>query len=356
MVKINKKMKNGSIRDYEPIIKEKIIKILKDISFLKIEVEQPIDFGPDTLLKVNEGFNSYNIIIETKSSGEPRYIRSAIEQLRRYLSQYKNGYGLIAMPYITNDSAQICKENDVGYVDNAGNCFIAFNKIYIERTNYPNPNIEKRMLRSIFSNKASRILRVVLCNPKRLWKVQDLSKEADVSIGLAFKAKERLLDLEYAKEDQKYLKLARPQELLTNWAEKYSFRQNRIYDFFSSRNIREIENELSKYCRDKNIGYALTLFSGAALVAPFARYIRGFAYVKNNIEEIAKALELRKVESGANFTLIEPYDEGVFYGSREIDNTTVVGDIQLYLDLVSYKGRGEESAQFLFEQKIKPQW
>ncbi len=356
MVKINEKMKNGYLQDFETDIKEKIIKILKDISFLKIEVEQPIDFGPDVLLKVNEDFNSYNIIIETKSSGESRYIRSAIEQLRRYLSQYKNGYGLVAVPYITNDSAQICKENDIGYVDGAGNCFISFNKIYIERTNYPNPKIEKRMLRSIFSKKASRILRVMLCNPKRLWKVQDLAQEAEVSIGLAFKVKEKLMDLEYAKEDQKFFKLTRPQELLTNWAEKYSFRRNRIYDFFSSRNIREIENDLSKYCRDKNIRYALTLFSGAAQVAPFARYIRGFAYVKNNIEEIAKALDLKKVESGANFTLIEPYDEGVFYNSREINNTAVVSDIQLYLDLVGYKGRGEESAQFLLEQSIKPQW
>jgi hypothetical protein len=356
MVKINEKMKKDTVQSFETIIKEKIIEIFKGISFLKLEIEQPLDFGSDIILKVNEGFTSYNMIVETKSSGEPRFIRSAIEQLRRNLSQYKNDYGLVAVPYITNDSAKICKENNVGYVDSAGNCFIAFNKIYIERTNYPNPNIEKRMLRSIFSNKASRILRVVLCNPKRLWKVQDLAQEADVSIGLAFKVKERLLDLEYAKEERKYIKLARPQELLANWAEKYSFRQNRIYDFFSSREIREIENELSKYCRDKNIGYALTLFSGAALVAPYARYIRGFAYVKNNREEIAKELALKKVESGANFTLIEPYDEGVFYGSREIDNMTIVSDIQLYLDLVSYKGRGEESAQFLFEQRIKPQW
>ncbi|MFO7772793.1 MAG: type IV toxin-antitoxin system AbiEi family antitoxin, partial [Dehalococcoidia bacterium] len=102
--------------------------------------------------------------------------------------------------------------------------------------------------------------------------------------------------------------------------------------------------------------YALTLFSGAALVAPFMRYTRGFAYVSKNIREVSESLGLKEVSSGANFSILEPYDTGVFYGSRQIDNVKVVSDVQLYLDLVAFKGRGEESAEFLFEQRLKPLW
>lgn len=111
-----------------------------------------------------------------------------------------------------------------------------------------------------------------------------------------------------------------------------------------------------QYCRQQQVPCALTLFSGAALVAPFARYTRGFAYVGKNIREVADELGLKEVTSGPNFTILEPYDEGVFYGSNEIDDMQVVSDIQLYLDLIGFKGRGEESATFLLEQRIKPKW
>lgn len=49
-------------------------------------------------------------------------------------------------------------------------------------------------------------------------------------------------------------------------------------------------------------------------------------------------------------------DEGVFYGLLDINGINVVSDIQLYLDLKSYKGRGEEAAQTIFEQRIKTKW
>ena len=75
-----------------------------------------------------------------------------------------------------------------------------------------------------------------------------------------------------------------------------------------------------------------------------------------NIQDVAESVGLRRVSSGPNLTILEPYDGGVFYGIREIEELTVACDVQLYLDLVGYRGCGEESAQFLLEQRIKPQW
>ncbi len=182
-----------------------------------------------------------------------------------------------------------------------------------------------------------------------------MAKEANISIGLASRVKERLLDLEYIGGD-KYLTLTRPIALLEEWANNYSFRKNKIYDYFSFDDVKDVERKLSKLCEQQQIPCALTLFSGAALVAPFSRYARGFAYVSKDINEITEKLRLKKVSSGPNFTILEPYDEGVFYGSNEIDDMKVVSDVQLYLDLIGFKGRGEESAKFLLEQRIKPKW
>jgi len=341
-------------------IRERLDGLLSDIPFLK--VRQPITemslerVCPDLLFEVTAGNRPSKIVVDVKSIGEPRQVRYAIQRLREYLTQIEEAYGVVAAPYISNYTARLCKENDVGYVDLAGNCYLNFDQVYIEQKNYPNPTIEKRQLRSLFTPRSSRVLRVMLANPRRSWQVQKLAEEANVSLGLAFKIKERLLDLEYAYEEGKNILLSRPGELLDKWAENYSFRKNRMYDYFSFEEPKEIERRLASYCQERRVPYALTLFSGAALVAPFTRYTRGFAYVGKGIPELAETVELKGVSSGPNFSILEPYDDGVFYGNRKIEGLEVACDVQLYLDLVGYRGRGEESARFLLEQRIKPQW
>jgi hypothetical protein len=341
-------------------IKDELERTLRDIPFIELRssVMQASLRGVDVdlLLELKIRDNSRKVVVEVKSLGEPRVIRAAIQQLREYLDRAEDAYPMVAAPYISDDTARVCKKSGVGYIDLAGNFFFNFNQVYIERKNYPNPAIEKRQARSIFSPKASRVVRVMLANPGRSWRVQGLAREAQVSLGLASRLKERLLDLEYAVEKEDGLTLSRPDELLEQWANNYSFRKNKVYDYFSLAEIKELERNLSQYCEGRNIPYGLTLFSGAALVAPFMRYTRGFAYVYGRIQEVSGSLGLKEVPSGPNFSILEPYDAGVFYGGREIGGMRVVSDIQLYLDLVGFKGRGEESARFLFEQRIRPRW
>lgn len=350
------------MKEQEIIIrtKDELERTLRDIPFIELRhsVMQASFRGAqvDLLLELKIRDNLQKVIVEVKYLGEPRIVRAAIQQLREYLDRVEDAYPMVAAPYISDDTAQVCKKNSVGYIDLAGNLFLNFDQLYIERRNYPNPAIEKRQVRSIFSPKSGRIMRVMLSNPGRSWRVQKLAREAQVSLGLASRVKERLLDLEYAVEKENGLTLSRPGELLKQWANNYSFRKNRVYDYFSLDEIKELERNLSQYCERRGIPYALTLFSGAALVAPYMRYTRGFAYVGKDIPEVADSLGLKQVSSGPNFSILEPYDEGVFYGSREIDSMRVVSDVQLYLDLVGFKGRGEESAEFLFEQRIEPQW
>ncbi len=67
---------------------------------------------------------------------------------------------------------------------------------------------------------------------------------------------------------------------------------------------------------------------------------RFFSYIEGDIIDLAKSLQFKKVESGANVTLLSPYDDGVFYGLHDVKGVKVVSNIQLYLDLKSYKGKG----------------
>ena len=67
-------------------------------------------------------------------------------------------------------------------------------------------------------------------------------------------------------------------------------------------------------------------------------------------------LGLKSVSTDANVTLLQPYDEGVLYGTREIEGAPVVSPVQLYLDFAGIKGRGEEAASAILEEVITPTW
>lgn len=341
-------------------IRDELQRTFREIPF--IVVKGPISEASlagakiDLVMDLRVKNRDLQVLVEVSSLGEPRVVRAAIQQLKEHISRVDNAYPIVAAPYISDDTAMVCRQNGVGYIDLAGNCLLSFDQIYVERRGYPKAAVEKRQVRSIFSPKSSRILRVMLDNPGRSWRVQELAGEAQVSLGLASRLKERLLDLEYALENGKGLALSRPGELLELWADNYSFRKNKVHDYFGFHEVGELERDLSQYCGRRSLRYALTMFSGAALVAPFMRYTRGFAYVVGDVREVSKSLGLKEVSSGHNFTILEPYDEGVFYGSRKVDGMTVVSNIQLYLDLVGFKGRGEESARFLLEQRIRPRW
>jgi hypothetical protein len=295
-------------------------------------------------------------IIEVKSQGEPRFVRMAVAQIKDYLKNFKDSYGILVAPYLSAASMIICKEAGIGCIDLAGNAFLSLRNVFINRSGMPNPFAAARISKSVFSPKSSRILRVLLSDPSKKWYVKNISKEARISIGLTSRVKQALLSEEWIEEENKSFYLVKPEEVLNQWVNNYSYEKNPIFSFYSGLSEDQLETAIKKECEKKKYRYGLALFSGARKVAPFVRFMRFFSYIDGNIEDIAKALQLKKVETGANVTLLQPYDDGVFYRLQDIKGINVVSDIQLYLDLKSYKGRGEEAAQAIFEQRIKTKW
>jgi hypothetical protein len=336
---------------------------LGKIPFLRIEEirkqSQLTEQGPDFLVKLSLPSGEKTLVGEAKNNGQPRLAKQAVYQLSRYREKYPDAYAIFIAPYISPQAEQVCQQEGVGTLDLAGNCNLCFDQIYIKQEGKPNPFGIRRDLRSLYSPKASRVLRVLLSNPKKSWKVQELATEAGVSLGQVSNTKKLLSDREWIRAEFEGIRLSEPQALLTEWAENYSYRKNKVHDFYSLKSPAEVEAEVAEACRDKRIPYALTSFSGAARLAPSVRYQRTFAYAQDaaeQIEDLARQLSLKSVPSGANVTLLTPYDKGVFYGAREIDGFQVASAIQVYLDLRGFRGRGEEAANTLLEQVIRPAW
>jgi len=360
MVKQASTVKQISEKDLLKKAQKSITSVFSDITFLELKESktnvridnEEVDFVLGTLISGKPA----KFIIEVKSQGEPRLVRMAIAQLKEYLKGFKDSYGILVAPYLSEVSRQICKEAGIGCVDLAGNAFLSFKNIFIDRSGRPNPFTVARISKSVFYPKSSRILRVLLSDPSKRWYVEDLSREAGISIGLTSRVKQALLSEEWIKKENKSFYLVKPEEVFNQWVNNYSYEKNQSFSFYSGLSEDQLETAIKKECEKRKYRYGLALFSGARKVAPFVRFMRFFSYLDGNVDDIAKALQLKKVETGPNVTLLQPFDDGVFYGLQDINGINVVSDIQLYLDLKSYKGRGEEAAQAIFEQRVKPKW
>jgi Transcriptional regulator, AbiEi antitoxin, Type IV TA system len=333
---------------------------LERVPFLKIDaiLREPAaaDVTPDFLVKLTFPGGKQHLLVEVKSSGQPRIARQAINQLLRYLEKYPASYGVFVAPYISPQAADICVQDGIGYMDLAGNCYLCFGQVYIRQEGKPNSFATKRDLRSLYSPKATRVLRVLLTNGQKAWKLQELAKEAGVSLGQASNVKKLLSDREWIRTDPDGFILDKPEALLEEWAENYTYRKNQVRDFYSLKSLTDIEADLANICRAKGVNYALTGFSGAARFAPTVRYQRVTAYVEDMTEDLISLVNLKEVSSGANVSLLTPYDAGVFYGAREFEDIRIASPIQIYLDLLGVRGRGEEAASALLEKVIRPTW
>lgn len=333
---------------------------LDEVPFLTIKSlrSQPVrreGERPDFIVELGSADEQSHLVVEAKANGQPRFARTAAQQLRRYLNEGE--YGVFIAPYVSERAASILSEEGIGFVDLAGNCHLCFDQIYIRKEGKENPFSEKRNLKSLFAPKASRVLRPMLKAPGQAWKTKELSEEVGVSLGHVSNVRKELLNEGLAEEISQGVRLTEPEALLKEWARAYESEKNQRHFFYSFDNREEVEMKLSQACADRNIRYALTSFSGAERLAPHVRYEKASAFIDpDRIDEVADLLSLKPVNSGPTIELIEPYDEGAFYGRLEKGGVAVAHPVQLYLDLWYRPDRGEEAAEFLLKETLQPLW
>lgn len=353
-------LKGFKIVESSQLIK-KAIKYVEDclrgISFVKLIKSNASlnDLNADYAIDIETPLGEQKLYVEIKANGQPRYARALIDKLSLLKGEYEN-YWIFVAPFISEKTGQLLRNSGIGFVDFAGNCYISFEGVHIQKEGKKNPFLTKRQFKSLFRLKASRILRVLLSNPNRYWKIEQLAKEAQVSTGHVYNIKEELLNREWAQFDNEGLKLYEPENLLREWCKEYQTETNPHTSFYSLLVPSEFEIRMKKVCSDLKVQYALSGLAGAFRLAPFVRYHRVTIYLENKVNEFAQSMDLKAVTSGENVTIMRPIDDGVFYDMRHIGEVPVVSPIQLYLDLHMLGDRGKEAADHIFKEVIKPQW
>ncbi len=193
----------------------------------------------DLLLKFKMGERPHAIAIGVTSLGQPRQIRETVTRLSEIRREMPEAYPVAVSPYISPQSAALLKRSGLGYLDLSGNCYLSFENVLIEKEGKPNLRPSTRPLKSLFAPRATRVVRVMLVDPQHAWRLEELAKAAEVSLGHAHNVIKRLEELSWVERNgQQRIQLARPGDLLDAWVEAYSYRQSDVQAYFSPERIR----------------------------------------------------------------------------------------------------------------------
>jgi len=344
----------------EKQILDKVPNLIKEnIPAFKIKkiAHQPKIKGiiPDMIIGVEMAGKKRKLIIEVKSRGFPSQILQSIPVLLKAVATVKDSYPIFVSDFISKKGASICKENNIGYIDLTGNCYVGLEEVYIEKVGEEQIKRTRNILKKLFSPKATRIIRVLLEEPERLWRINELSQTFEVALGYTHEIIAKLLKQGYIiRDEKKKIRPSRPAELLDDWARQYKISPESIHSYYSSiKNPQGLMNKVANTLKRNKTTYCFTLHAGASLVAPFMRFNDVHFYYLGELKTIVQQLELEEIEFGGTVHLIEPYDEGIFYRKQTIEGNDVICNTQLYLDLNQYPARGKEQAEFLRKKRIK---
>ena len=259
-------------------------------------------------------------------------------------------------PYISERTAQICEDNGMGYFDYAGNCWFVGHSIYLSEKGNKNPRPKEQSSVSIFERTSvvsSCILRELFADVTKIWKLKYLSEKVKCSIGQVSKLMKVLVENAWVEKLPDGYKVIDPESLLLEWSKDYGKKEITSYACYSLDNISVIEERLKKLKIDMGIDSYLTGLSGGVRYTPVVRYNKVHVYIApEDIQEAIRYLDMKEVNSGSNVVIFPLENDSYIKDYRVIGDSAVVSPLQIYLDCMQIKGRGEEMADAVLKKEI----
>lgn len=315
------------------------------------------DWEPDLIARLLVNGRPHQLICEYKSNGQPRYARSALLELRNYVAhRAPQATPVFIAPYISPAVRQLCEEKGVGYLDLEGNARIAFGGVFIERVVADKPVAQQRELRSLFRPKSAQVLRAMLREPGRAWRVTELSDISKVSLGHVSNVRTGLIDREWARASDDGLVLSEPDALLDAWRVSYTPPPGERLRFYTPLHGSALEDAARSALRaDDGPGRAaFASFSAAQWISPYARTGTHYFFADGEgLRKLQAALNLTATSKGENVVVTVPKDLGLLADTVEpAPGAVCTSPVQTYLDLSIAGERGAEAAHHLRQERL----
>ena len=306
----------------------------------------------DILASISAFGRHHKLACEVRSNGQPSHVRNAILYVRDYVSNLDfDATPMVSAPFLSEQSRALCVEYGVGYLDLHGNAFLQAPGILIDISVPGEPPVERRDLKSLFRPKAAHILRVMLREPRRAWRVTELAYAASASLGHVSNVRRALLSREWAEELSDGVVLSDPDAVLDAWRTAYRPPDGdveRLYTNLHGMAFEEAARAMFSL-RPSHGSLAFASFSAARWIAPYGRTGTEIFYAnREGAAQITDTLRASGVDKGENVNIRIPKDQDIFSDTIEpMSGVICTSPVQTYLDLSVSGERGVESADHL---------
>ncbi len=350
-----------SVKSIESRAAEALRELLEQVPAIKVlDVEQEVGDAEeqiDILVHLKASGRRHTLACEVKANGQPRYVRAALPHLRSYVAGQAPGtIPVLVAPYLSPNVQALCSEQGVGFLDLQGNVRLMFDGIFIERQVANKPHSERRELKSLFRPKSAQVLRVLLRDPNRTWRVVELAEAAAVSVGHVSNVRSGLLDREWAEVSEEGLQLSKPDALLDEWASDHEPPAGKRMSFYTTLHGGAMEDAARQalHVGDEDGQAVFASYSAAQWLAPYARTGTHYFYADlKGLERLRAALCLSSVSKGQNVVVTLLKDTGLFRDTVEpAPGAVCTSPVQTYLDLAVAGERGAEAADHLRKEKL----
>ncbi len=310
---------------------------------------------PDFQVELRRGDQTATLLVEVKPVAEPRVVDNWMARLPNSRDWAHGHYPVLCAPYVSPRVAEMLKSRRVGYIDLSGNCWLDLGFLFLDRSGHPNRFKKPKEQQLLFSPRASRILHTLLENPAKEWTLQELAQTAGVSLGLVHRVTKALEERLFAEKRRGRFGLDDPRGLLDAWRSFYVGKRIRWQRYYwpALQDVRAGMQEIAKSAKSVDVRYAFTGPAAASLLVPYLMISGIHCYVDALKPDLLDALRAEPLPSNGNLWFNVIQAEEVFAGSHQIEGLYVVNDVQVYLDLCSLGGRGEEAAEALREKLLR---
>lgn len=324
-------------------------KFLKLPNIQKYEVKRRTADGFIASVEMDDGF-VFKIYAYSVQQVFPSTVMRLIEK------NNDRGTSILVSPYISDRTAQICEKNGMGYFDYAGNCWFVGHSIYLSERGNKNPQPKRCGAVSVFERSSvvsSLILRELFADVSKVWRIKHLSEKVGCSIGQVSKVMGFLVKNAWAIKSAEGYAVSEPDSIIREWSRAYGRKEVISYSCYSLEDPSVFEGKLQKLKQDTGIESYLTGFSGGARYAPIVRYQKVHVYIApEDIREAVRYLGIKEVDSGANVVIFPLENDSYIKDCRIIAGDMVVSPLQICLDSLQLKGRGEELAEAVLKKEI----
>ena len=302
----------------------------------------------------------YLVIAEIESEVTPSSVRFLVSRLLMIIRQIdpntQSNYVVIPMivsSYFSPQSREICTQHKIAFLDVCGNAELVTETLFLSREVERKPKPVTRKLRSIFSPKGAAILRTMLLEPDRAWKVKDLADASDSSIGHVSNIRKALMDNEWIEKRERGVALNQPDILLKEWRENYQQPRGDLLQGYT--HLRESEQERSLEALFDDLieeEYPPLVYAGNSASQYYAPFLRGtnrLFYATNvGVRLLENVLDMSYVERGGNLTVKVVDDIDILKNRVKVEPGVLCADpVTTYLDLWNGNDRQREAADRL---------